>query len=185
MAAHHHHCAHTDVHTELCSALSRVATIMTCDRDRCERERQEHISSVANLTTRLDDLQRRYDAAQASIAAHSRVENALNEANHRIAQLTAQRDGLEADLEASREKNSVLKAKVDKTEKLLVGTAEEMETWKEKWVEAARDLVIAKQTVKAARKKMKRLCGLLKNDDDIPDTSSKGKKVNYKGPEQG
>ncbi|KAK7037667.1 hypothetical protein VNI00_010890 [Paramarasmius palmivorus] len=174
MASHHHcHCAQHEIESQLRSAFdpSRIAEVLSRSHDCCEREHQEHLTRIASLNTQLESLQVRYEAAQATITNHNRVEHSLLEANRRIAELTAQCDGLEANLEASREKNIILEAKVNKSETLFAGTVRDMRMWKEKYEETEGDLAIANQKVKAARKKTKKLCSMLKCDDDIPDIS--------------
>uniref|UniRef100_A0A0W0FJ45 Uncharacterized protein n=1 Tax=Moniliophthora roreri TaxID=221103 RepID=A0A0W0FJ45_MONRR len=141
----------------------------TCDHIQHERDRErlEHDAGIAALRNEVADLKLKLNDAQSTITSLTGAQATLTRVTDERNTLRIQVYTLQSDLNTSREANANLRIELDQARKLAVDANKEAKTYKEKCASVEMEVIIAKQTGKAVRKKMKQACNLLKDDDDM------------------
>ncbi|KAI3614534.1 hypothetical protein WG66_009711 [Moniliophthora roreri] len=155
------------IEAEAHNLAHRLNDILRCDHERIERERAEHLAKIASLSEELASLSLKFTDAQTRITTLTGVEAAFARTEEQHNSLRTQFDGVQKELDDTREANTDLKAKLDDTRNLLVDAYDETRTYKDKYTQLKTELIVAKQTGKAARKKMKKACSMLRDEDDM------------------
>ncbi|ESK91875.1 hypothetical protein Moror_10487 [Moniliophthora roreri MCA 2997] len=131
------------------------------ERDRLQREAHNAalMQQVAELTLKLNE-------AQSTITALHSTAATLSNTTRELASLRTQVDSLRSELDTSQATNENLQRKLDREEHMLADAYRDLKANKEECAQLRMKAILAKQTEKAARKKIKAACGMLKDDDD-------------------
>ncbi|ESK89997.1 hypothetical protein Moror_7927 [Moniliophthora roreri MCA 2997] len=136
------------------------------DHSQLERDRLEHEDRIAALMQQVAELTYKLSEAQSTINSLNIAAATLSSTTRELTSLRTQVDFLQSELDTSETTNEDLQRKLDREERMFADAYKELQENKEECAQLRMKAVIAKQTEKAAKKKMKAACGMLKDDND-------------------